>query len=171
MSTPKAEFCDRLRTLIDARGLSQEKVAEGIGCTQMTISNYLRGRMPKVEQLQKLAELFGVSVNYLLTGVYSSTAEEIGFTANQTTLFSVLCNGMEKQYGRGVRLACHNRPLPEKLTPEILAECVAPDGLSVLHAFRPTQTGAAMDVLLENPDGTLQRVVLHPPVQITTANE
>jgi len=59
--------------LRDARGLKDADVAKGTGITKSTFSDWKSGRsIPKNEKMIKIADYFGVSVNYLMTG------EEIG---------------------------------------------------------------------------------------------
>ena len=60
-------FCDRLRTLIKSMGISQRELAKKIGCTEVTISRYITGeRVPSATVVVKIANVFGVSVDYLI---------------------------------------------------------------------------------------------------------
>ena len=53
--------------LIKQKGLSAYKVAKDTGISQTTLSDWKRGRsIPKTDKLQKIADYFGVSVDYLL---------------------------------------------------------------------------------------------------------
>ena len=55
--------------LLQKHGLSAYKVAKETGVTQSTLSDWKRGRStPKTENMKKLADFFGVSVEYLMTG-------------------------------------------------------------------------------------------------------
>lgn len=57
----------RLKTLREERGLSQQSLAKEIGVSQKAIDFWERGiNEPKASYLIKLAEYFGVSVDYLL---------------------------------------------------------------------------------------------------------
>ena len=57
----------RLRELRKARGISQLKLAMDLNTNQNTISRYESGeREPGISELVKLADYFGVSVDYLL---------------------------------------------------------------------------------------------------------
>ncbi|MCL6592703.1 MAG: helix-turn-helix domain-containing protein, partial [Alicyclobacillus sp.] len=50
-------------------GWTQDEVADKIGVARSTYSNYENGhREPDLNTIQKLAELYGVSIDYLLTG-------------------------------------------------------------------------------------------------------
>lgn len=55
--------------LRDLRGLKDARVAEATGIGKSTFSDWKSGRsIPKQEKLQKIADFFGVSVEYLMTG-------------------------------------------------------------------------------------------------------
>lgn len=55
--------------LRDARGMKDADVARETGITKSTFSDWKNGRSnPKDAKLQKIADLFGVSVEYIRTG-------------------------------------------------------------------------------------------------------
>lgn len=55
--------------LLQKYGISTYKVAKEAGVTQTALSNWKNGRnTPSVPTLQKIAEYFGVTVDYLMTG-------------------------------------------------------------------------------------------------------
>lgn len=55
--------------LLKERGVTAYKVAQDTGITTATLSSWKKGRYtPKREKLQKLADYFGVTVDYLMTG-------------------------------------------------------------------------------------------------------
>ncbi|WP_304458972.1 helix-turn-helix domain-containing protein [Alicyclobacillus sendaiensis] len=57
----------RIRQTRIRRGLTQSQIAMALGVTEANISNYERDKsIPPSERLQKLAEVLGVSVDYLL---------------------------------------------------------------------------------------------------------
>ncbi len=57
----------RLKELRKERGLRQRDIADYLSITQMSYSYYERGlREPEIALLIKLAELFNVSVDYLI---------------------------------------------------------------------------------------------------------
>ncbi len=72
-------FHERLRHLRTIKGLSQKFVAEKIGVKNNTLSGYESGRRePDTETLVKLADLYEVSLDYLLRGEeYKSEAQKI----------------------------------------------------------------------------------------------
>lgn len=55
--------------LLQKYGLTAYKVSKETGITQSTLSDWKRGRStPKTENMKKIADYFGVSVEYLMTG-------------------------------------------------------------------------------------------------------
>lgn len=60
-------FSDRLCGLRQGLGLSQQKVADGLGITKVGYQNYEYGRkMPSFGNLPRLAKFFHVSSDFLL---------------------------------------------------------------------------------------------------------
>ena len=65
---------DKLKTLRKSQKLTQQAVADKVGITRATISNYeINRRTPHLKDLQRLAEFYGVGLDYF--GV--STADEV----------------------------------------------------------------------------------------------
>lgn len=61
----KREIGQKLRHLRQSKFMTQEEVAQKIDITRSTISNYEIGRRsPHLRDLQKLAEAFGVGLDY-----------------------------------------------------------------------------------------------------------
>lgn len=58
---------ERIESLRKSQGLSQWKLEKQLGFSNGSISKW-KNSTPKVERLQKLADFFGVSVEYLMTG-------------------------------------------------------------------------------------------------------
>ncbi|MBO5994733.1 MAG: helix-turn-helix transcriptional regulator [Firmicutes bacterium] len=57
----------RLKELRNNFGVSQEKIGEYIGCSGAVYSRYETGaRQPSIEVMIKLAQYFGVSLDYLV---------------------------------------------------------------------------------------------------------
>lgn len=62
--------------LRDAKGLKDADVAKATGITKSTFSDWKNGRSkPKDEKLQKIADLFGVTTEYLRTGELKDDGE------------------------------------------------------------------------------------------------
>jgi len=84
-------FSDRLSHLMAVRDITQVQLAEGIGTNQSTISRYLKGQLPRADDLVKLAQFFGLRTDELLStealqerskaaakGLLADLSEEIG---------------------------------------------------------------------------------------------
>ena len=55
--------------LLQKYGVTAYKVSKETGLTQSTLSDWKRGRStPKTENMKKIADYFGVTVEYLMTG-------------------------------------------------------------------------------------------------------
>lgn len=62
-----AELKNKIRELREARGLSTQQLADILGVGQRQVQLYEKGEsVPKIEGLIILADLFGVSTDYLL---------------------------------------------------------------------------------------------------------
>jgi transcriptional regulator with XRE-family HTH domain len=62
-------FPERLKAAREKLGLKQNEAAKKVGIKNNTLSSYESGaRQPDYDTLTKLAELYDVSINYLITG-------------------------------------------------------------------------------------------------------
>lgn len=67
----------RLFELLKAKDMTQKELAYTIGVSEVSISRYVNnGRKPRAIVLYKMAEVLGVSVEYLLTGNKNMEIEE-----------------------------------------------------------------------------------------------
>lgn len=67
--------------LKDAKKVRDSEVAKATGITKSTFSDWKSGRSnPKQDKLQKIAEYFGVSLEYLTTGKEPATGWKPTFT-------------------------------------------------------------------------------------------
>lgn len=70
-------FAKRLTDLREKKNLYQKNIAEIFNVEQATVSNWEKGkRIPDSETLIKLANFFGVSVDYLLGNDIPTTTSE-----------------------------------------------------------------------------------------------
>lgn len=73
---PGVPLAERLRTLREERQLSQEELAAQLHLTRQSISGWERGRsQPDIGTVQKLAGIYGISVDELLFGVQAETSQ------------------------------------------------------------------------------------------------
>ncbi|GED55137.1 XRE family transcriptional regulator [Brevibacillus borstelensis] len=71
MTDSKKLLGERLRTAREKKGLKQNRVALSLGIHNSTLAKYESGeREVDLDTLNKLAEIYEVSVNYLITGNY-----------------------------------------------------------------------------------------------------
>lgn len=79
-------FYERIEQLRKSQGFSQGALEKKLGFSNGSISKW-RTSKPTSERLQKLAEFFNVSVDYLVTGEEKNTSDiltgEAGKTARQ----------------------------------------------------------------------------------------
>jgi repressor LexA len=65
----KQDFGDLLASLRESKHVSQQAIGELIGVSRSAVNGYEKGKsFPVPDKLVKLAQYFGVSVDYLLTG-------------------------------------------------------------------------------------------------------
>lgn len=79
--------------LLQKYGISAYKVAKEAGVTQTALSNWKNGRnTPSAPTLQKIAEYFGVTVDYLMTGKEDSKKESQLKPKDQKDIKEILAN-------------------------------------------------------------------------------
>lgn len=59
-------FADRLKNLMEQRGVTSYRLAKEIGCTTTSVTNWLSGKEARQIYIQRIATFFGVSADYLL---------------------------------------------------------------------------------------------------------
>ena len=62
------EVARRIERMMHALNMNQKQLADQLQITQPAVSKYLQGRIPPAEILLKLAQLAGVSMEWILTG-------------------------------------------------------------------------------------------------------
>ncbi|ODU58415.1 MAG: hypothetical protein ABT01_00325 [Clostridium sp. SCN 57-10] len=76
-------FAERLHNLMVRDGITNYRLAKLLDCSASTVANWLSGKEATMPFLQKLAGVFEVTVDYLLTGESKTPAEtgarDIGF--------------------------------------------------------------------------------------------
>lgn len=73
---PNENFSDRFSALVAASPLSQKGLAEVLHVAESAIVNYKNGRIPKAEELLRIATHFRVQMEWLLTGNGGKTLSE-----------------------------------------------------------------------------------------------
>ncbi|MGE4214114.1 MAG: helix-turn-helix domain-containing protein [Anaerotignaceae bacterium] len=84
--------------LLQKFGVTAYKVSKEAGVSQSMLSEWKRGSYtPKQDKLQKIADYFGVTVDYLMTGEENKTAKKTGLSArDEKDIAKDLDNIMEK---------------------------------------------------------------------------
>lgn len=86
-------FHERLRATRIEKGYTQEQLAKAIGVTKSTMAKYDRGELePNVKNIKKIAQVLGVSVDYLLGEDHAERAKSI-------KLLFELYRDIAKEYG------------------------------------------------------------------------
>ena len=81
------DFVKRLQQLLEKNDISQRELAKKVGVSEVTISRYMSGeRNPRIEIARKIAEVFGVTTDYLLGGADEKQAAESAETAREKKL-------------------------------------------------------------------------------------
>lgn len=72
------KFCDKLRSLIEERNLTQKQVATDLNIAPSTMGGYVQGSSePDFETLKTIANYFDVSTDYLLNVPEKKSADEL----------------------------------------------------------------------------------------------
>ena len=85
--------------LLDEKGLKNADVARATGISNMTLSDWKRGKsVPKSDKMRKIAEYLNVSVDYLMTG------KDTEFTVEMAEIDVTLSNMSERMKEYALRL-------------------------------------------------------------------
>ena len=89
------DFYERLTKLMNERGLSQGKLEKELGFSNGSVSKWSKS-MPNADRLNKLANYFNVSVEYLATGEESKFSKDRALLEVQITDDEVLMRRLKK---------------------------------------------------------------------------
>lgn len=77
-----SDFSTRIKDLREQSGLLQSELGKKLNVSRACISSWECGRTePSVEQVNKMAKIFNVSLNYLATGEYDVAVEDTSIKA------------------------------------------------------------------------------------------
>lgn len=86
---------EQIKKLRFDQGLSQVELADSLGVTKQSISNWENDNiLPSVEMLIKIAEFFSVSTDYLLGLDKRRTIDATGLSDKQVTHIQTLINDL-----------------------------------------------------------------------------
>jgi len=88
----------RIKELRLARGINQVKLAEALGVTKQSVSNWENDNIqPSIEILMKLAEYFCVSTDYLLGLEEKITLDVSNLSAEEIAHIQQIINDIRKK--------------------------------------------------------------------------
>lgn len=71
------KFVKRLQILLEEKNINQKELANYVGVTEVTISRYMNGeRKPRIEIVNKIAEVLDTTTDYLLGRSDAKNPEE-----------------------------------------------------------------------------------------------
>ncbi len=115
------DFGPRLVALRRKRGWSQRDVAQRIGKSDSAIGTYENDTaMPSLETAAALADVFGVSLDYLLEGDKCRTLSVKKLTEEQMRLVTELVQEFAERTGRPPQMS----PVQEKLLSRVITEFI-----------------------------------------------
>ena len=89
------DFSQRLKHLRRDKHLTQAQVAERIGVTASMVSSYETDiRLPSYEVMLRIADLFGVSVDYLLGRQEKRLLDISALSEEEATIVTMLCRAL-----------------------------------------------------------------------------
>jgi transcriptional regulator with XRE-family HTH domain len=91
---------DQIRRLRQAQGMKQETLANKLGVSKQSVSNWENGNiMPSIELLVRLADHFGVSTDYLLDRDERVLLDVTGLTEQQFAHLQQLARDLQQSNG------------------------------------------------------------------------
>ena len=94
--------------LLDEKGLKNADISRATGIANMTLSDWKNGKStPKQDKLMKIADYFGVSLNYLMTGSDSKYSDTDAMLDVQISEDTELKEAIKKYYSLDDRKKKH----------------------------------------------------------------
>ena len=88
----------RIKQLRLERGINQKELGDAVGVSKQSVSNWENGNiMPSVDLLIRLADIFGVSTDYLLGRTEKRTVCVEGLTDLQITHLQMIADDLRKK--------------------------------------------------------------------------
>lgn len=87
----------RIKQLRLERGINQKELGNAVGVSKQSVSNWENGNiMPSIDLLIRLADVFGVSTDYLLGREEGRTLNVDGLTDLQITHLQLIAEDLRK---------------------------------------------------------------------------
>lgn len=129
------ETLQRIERLRESSNLSIYKLCNQIGIAQSTYNTWTqKDRVPKSEALQKIADYFGVTVDYLLTGKDKEWEPEL--TAKDEKDIKKAMDNIKNQLACDTGLMYDGEPIDEESQQAILAAIEVAERTAVLESKR-----------------------------------
>lgn len=91
-------FGDIIQTLRKSRNFSQVQLAEKLGISKQTVSNWENNNiLPSIDMLLKISKLFSVSCDYLLEQQERTYLEITGLTVEQISHIQQLIDDIKRR--------------------------------------------------------------------------
>lgn len=97
MANQNVEFGERLKSFRTLNGMTQGEVAQVLGIDRSTYTYYEKGRIPGIDSLKIISNLFSVSVAELLGEVDDGTLDVIKNASRELHVESIFLRPEEKQ--------------------------------------------------------------------------
>lgn len=134
---------DTIRSLREARGLTQKQLAERLGVTDKAVSKWESARgLPDISLIEDLAAALGVSVAELLTGDVCENVNRAGNMLRSKFYVCPICGNVVHAMGEGSFFCCGTAMMPQA------AEEAAEDSE---HAFKIERIENDWYVTLDHP--------------------
>lgn len=104
------DFADRLRELMQSAGITNYRLSKIVGCSNSTVANWLAGKDITTEYQRKVADFFGVSVDYLLGNEEKPATSEDG---GQKDIKDILLD-VKSKAAQGITLMYNGKPINER---------------------------------------------------------
>lgn len=89
---------EQIRRLRTARGITQVELAHRLGVSKQSVSNWESNNIqPSIELLEKIADLFGVTTDYLLGREPLKMLDVSGLTAQQIAHLQMLIEDLRQR--------------------------------------------------------------------------
>ena len=111
---------ERIENLRKSKGISQGKLEKELGFSNGSISKW-KNSMPTSERLQKVADYFGVTTSYLLTGMEEQQRSEINLTTRDEKDIEKILKQTEEQLISQEGLMFDGKPASQEAIDSILS--------------------------------------------------
>ena len=90
-------FLNNFLSLCERNGEAPTKVLVTLGMSKGNFAKFKSGHVPKIPQLQLIADYFGVSIDYLLGTEKAATLSDDGWSARKKELYAAIDSMTEEQ--------------------------------------------------------------------------